>query len=659
VLRFGVLKATEVARAMERKLAAILAADVAGYSRLMGADEVGTLDRLRSSREVIDALIAAHRGRIFNSAGDSVVAEFGSAVEAIHCAVEIQQDMARRNEPLSKDKRLEYRIGLNIGDVMVEGGNLFGDGVNVAARVQELAKPGGIGVSRNVYNQVKNKVSHGFEALGEYRVKNISEPVVIYRVLPEAATARPRIILWLAQLGRRRLAVATLGAVVILGAIGTVAWQGLRPGQSRDGKPAIAVLPLDNIGGDPATTRLADGITEDIITDLAHFRDLDVIARNSTAVYKDKAVDVRQVGKELGVGYVLEGSIQRSANKIRVTAQLVDTGTGAHLWSERWDRPVEDTFEVQTEIAEQVAGALGSVNGSASISADIIRKLKGRPPASLTAYDYYLLAVEGKGAFTKESMFAAVDNATKAIELDPNFARAYAVRARAHYNTSHYGVDYETAMQRMEADARRAVELDPNEPEARAALAWYLAIRGRLTESEHEIRVGLESNPANVSALIFASSILATNGKPEEGAALADKVLRIDPRANPGSLNTIKDAYYFARRFQDTIDLVSRLPDNARARGSRVLLTFSYALLGQKNEADEARAQLLEKYPTVSAELMLNEGWGFMAPAAESLFLDGFRAAGVPVCAKEEDLAKIVKPIRLPECIEKTPATDN
>jgi TolB-like protein/class 3 adenylate cyclase/Tfp pilus assembly protein PilF len=646
-------QATGVASAMERKLAAILAADVAGYSRLMGADEVGTLDMLRSSREAVDGLVAARRGRIFNSAGDSVVAEFGSAVEAIHCAVEIQQEMARRNEPVARGKRLEFRIGVNIGDVMAEGGNLFGDGVNVAARVQELAKPGGICASRNVYNQVKNKVGFAFEALGEYRVKNIAEPITVYRVLAGSMAASPLPLRWLAAARRHRLKVPALAVVVLLAA-GATTWTVLQEEAPNSGKPAIAVLPLQNMGGDEATGRLADGLAEDIITDLARFRDLDVIARNSTAVYKDKAVDVRQVGKDLSVGYVLEGSIQRRADQIRITAQLVDAATGAHLWSERWDRPIEDTFAVQTEVSERVAGALGSVNGAESIGADAIRKAKRRLPASLTAYDYYLLAVEGKGQFTKEAMFAAVDNASKAIALDPNFARAYAVRARAGYNTTHYGVDFETAMQAMEADARRAVELDPNDPETRGALAWYLTIRGRLAESENEVMTALNANPANVSVMIFAAAVLAVSGRPEEGAALADKVLRIDPRATAGSLNTIKDAYFFTRRFEDTIAVISRIPENARGRGSRLFLCASYALLGQHDEAARARAELLAKYPSISAELMLNQDWAFARPQEENLFLDGFRAAGVPVCAQDVDLAKFAKPRRLPECVKQT-----
>src|SRR5215469_2986253 len=424
---------------MERKLTAILAADVAGYSRLMGADEEGTLAALRTHREAAEGAIAAHHGRVFGSAGDNVVAEFASAVEAIEAAVEIQKEVARLNEALAVEKRLRFRIGINIGDVVVQGDNLFGDGVNVATRVQTLARPGGICVSRNVYNQVKNKVAVGFEDLGEHRLKNIAEPLTVYRVLTDSGDVRSFALAWQVTARRHRRVLVALVVLLVVGS-GAAAWYALHPGSARAAKPAIAVLPLDNIGYDETTNRLADGLTEDIITDLARFQDLLVIARNSTMVYKGKAVDVRQVGKDLDVDYVLEGSIQGHGDQIRITAQLINADTGAHIWADSWDRPLADTFAVQTEIAERVAGSLASTTGGESIAADQIRKLKGRPPASLTAYDDYLLAVEGDIIFTKESMFAGLDYATKAIALDPGFARAYGIRARLEYNYSaHYG----------------------------------------------------------------------------------------------------------------------------------------------------------------------------------------------------------------------------
>jgi TolB-like protein/class 3 adenylate cyclase len=637
---------------MERKLTAILAADIAGYSRLMGTDEEGTHATLRSHRDAADRLIAAHYGRVFGSAGDSVVAEFASAVEAIQAAVEIQQEIARCNEAVPADKRLCFRIGLNIGDVMVEEDNLFGDGVNVAARVQALAKPGGICVSRNLYNQVKNKVEFAFEDLGEHRLKNIVEALTVYRVLTDSTAARSWLSTWLVAVRRQRLAAAAF-AILVLGGLGVAAWYALPHGSVRSEKPAIAVLPLENMGYDEATSRLADGLTEDIITDLARFQDLLVIARNSTMIYKGKPVDVRQVGRDLNVGYVLEGSIQHHADQIRITAQLIDAETGTHIWAEHWDRPLADTFTVQTEVAEQVAGQLGSITGFDSITADRIRKLKGQPPASLTAYDLYLLAIEGDDTFPKESIAAGIEDATKAIALDPNFARAYGIRAALEYNSIHNnGVDYDTAIKQEEADARRAIELDPNDPRTRGAWAWYLFNIGRNSEAEAEIRAALAVNPSNVKVLGTAAAILAISANPEEGAELADKVLRIDPDADVATLNTIKDAYFFTRRFEKLIAVVTSVPENRRTRMGRLYLAFSYALLGRSAEADRTRAVALAKYPKISAELLLSQGFVFTRPQEQKLFLDGFRAAKIPVCAKEADLAKIAKPVRLPECVK-------
>lgn len=633
--------------AMERRLAAILFADVAGYSRLMGADEAATLSALKTRFAAIERLVAAHRGRVFATAGDSIAAEFVSAVEALHAAVEIQQESERRAP--GADSPLRLRIGLNLGDVMADGDNLFGDGVNVAARIQALAPPGQICISPSLLNQVKNKVPFAFEDLGRHRLKNIAEPLTVYRVLTDpgmAATTSQRL---LAKLRRQRV-LGAIAACLLLALIGAGIGVWFSTGSEAPAAPGIAVLPLSSLDGDEATSRLADGLTEDIITDLARFKDLIVIARNSTMVYKGDSVDAREVGREFDVGYVLLGTIQRQGDDMRISAQLVDAGSGATIWAERWDRPVADTFAVQTEIAERVAGSIGSINGIDSIAADQVKKLKRRQPVTLTAYENYLLAVEAKGTFTKEALEAGIAAATKAIELDPTFARAYAVRARLEFNTSHYGVPHDVAMQQMHDDARKGVDLDPNDPETRAAWAWYLFNKGQIIEGETEIRAALAANPANINVLIFAAAIIASNGHPEEGAALADKVLRIDPRASAGSLNTIKDAYFFAHRFDDLIAVVNRLPIAARSKGSRLFLAFSYALLGKKTEAAAARADLLQKFPAISAELLMNQGWVYPRPEDQELFLDGFRAADVPLCAKPTDLAAFSNPVRLPEC---------
>jgi TolB-like protein/tetratricopeptide (TPR) repeat protein len=415
-------------------------------------------------------------------------------------------------------------------------------------------------------------------------------------------------------------------------------------------KPGIAVLPFDAIGSDDATSRLADGITEDIITDLARFRDLDVIARNSTAAYRGRPLDARQIGRDLDVRYVLEGSIQRQAGQIRVTSQLIDASTGMTLWSNRWDRQDRDVFAVQKEVAEQVAATLGGMGGSAAITREEMRKATRRSPESLTAYDYYLLANEGRTLFTKESICRGIDAATKAIALEPTLGRAYVARAWLNYIAVHHGADVEAAVQAMEADARRALDLDPYDAEARAALAFHLSGRGRFEESEAQVRAALQANPSNPQVLVVAAAMLAWCGKLDEAVELADKVMRLDPWMTAENLNCIKDAYFFARRFLDAIAVVSRIPENARGRGARLMLALSYALLGRTSDTERARAELLAAYPSISAELLLNQDWVSARRQEEDLLLEGFRAARLPLCAADADLAKFPNARRLPEC---------
>src|SRR3954452_23220110 len=341
---------------IKRRLSAILAADVVGYSRLMEHDEAGTFARLKAVRkEVVEPVLARHGGRFVDLEGDGASVEFQSVAAAVEAAVEIQRAMPAQDPELPEAERIRYRVGINLGDVIVDGDTIYGDGVNVAARIESLCEPGGVWLSRSVYNQVRGKLDLAFAPSGLHQVKNISEAVETFRVALDGVTpASPRPALGTRLKRRLPHAAAALATAVFLGGV----WH-FWPAEPPPGKPAVAVLPFDNYGGDEATGRLADGITEDVITDLARFRELDVIARNSTEVYQGKPVDVRQVGKALGVRYVLEGSIQRQADRLRVTAQLIDATSDAHLWSDRWDRPAGDVFSVQTEVAEKVASSLG------------------------------------------------------------------------------------------------------------------------------------------------------------------------------------------------------------------------------------------------------------------------------------------------------------
>src|SRR4051794_4739624 len=442
----------------ERRLAAILAADVVGYSALMERDEDRTLARLKAHRrEFIEPLIAEYQGRIVKLMGDGALVEFASVVDAVRCAVLIQQGMAEREAGGPEDQRIRFRIGINLGDVIHEAdGDLYGDGVNIAARLEQLAEPGGVVVSGTAFDQLQGKLDLPLEFAGEQRVKNIERLVRAYRVRLDGTAVRFRLPLRQVQ----RLAWPAIAALLLAIAIAAGAWwlwSGEPPPADR---PAIAVLPFDDLGGDEATGRLADGITEDIITDLARFQDLDVIARNSTAAYEDKVVDVRQVGRDLGVGYVLEGSIQRQADRVRVTAQLIDAESGAHVWAERWDRPAGDVFAVQAEIADAVAAKIGGYGVVQQADrAKARRKLAG----SLTAYDLTLLALEAKQKSTREQSEEAIRLATRAIEADPGYARAWLARAWSHGALAQVTGDYASERPRMEADAHRALALDPND----------------------------------------------------------------------------------------------------------------------------------------------------------------------------------------------------
>ncbi len=369
---------------VERRLTAILAADVAGYSRLTGIDEEGTHARLKEHlRVVVDPCIARHRGRIVKNTGDGLLAEFGSVVDALRCALHVQRGMAECNKSLPAESRIEFRIGINLGDVILDAGDIFGDGVNVAARIEALAEPGGICLSDDAQRLVRGKLDVAFEDAGEQRLKNIASPVRVYRVRPAgkaAAAAAPR------------------------------------PALALPDKPSIAVLPFQNLSGDPEQEYFADGIVEDIITALSRFRNLFVISRNSSFTYKGRAVDVKQVGRELGVRYVLEGSVRKAASRVRITAQLIDAATGGHLWADRFDGALENIFELQDQVTERVVGAIAPKLEQAEIE-----RAKRKPTGSLDAYDYYLRAHATIHPWTRAGNEEALKLFYRAIELDPGF----------------------------------------------------------------------------------------------------------------------------------------------------------------------------------------------------------------------------------------------
>jgi adenylate cyclase len=413
---------------VQRRLVAVFAADVEGYARLMGADEVGTLKSLTERRAILDKAIADHRGRIANTAGDSVLAEFGSAVDAVQCAVEAQVALAATNAELSPDRRINFRIGIHVGDVMVRAGDLFGDGVNIAARLQTLAQPGGVCVSGVTYDQVRKVLPIAFIDMGEQQVKNIEEPVRAFAV---ATTGQP---------------AAERSAFI--------------PDTSKSlplpDKPSIAVLPFQNMSGDPEQDYFADGMVEEIITALSRFKSLFVIARNSSFIYKGRAIDVKQVGRELGVRYVLEGSVRKSGTRVRITGQLVEASTGNHLWADKFDGALEDVFELQDRVTSSVVGIVAPKIEQAELD-----RAQRSPTTNLRAYDHFLRGVSAYYLYTAAANAEAIEHFSRAVLLDPHFAEAYSWVANCYYQRPQLGSVVAIRREGAEAikNARRSIEL--------------------------------------------------------------------------------------------------------------------------------------------------------------------------------------------------------
>ena len=420
---------------VERRLTAILVADIAGYSRLMGRDEEGTLAQLKVLRKsLVDPKIEQHRGRIVKTTGDGALVEFASAVDAVRCAVDIQRAMAERNADIPSDSRIEFRIGINVGDIILDEGDIYGDGVNIAARVETLAQPGAVCLSDAAYQQIKGKLALDITDMGEQPLKNIAHPVRVYGVRHETVSARPALTL--------------------------------------PDKPSIAVLPFQNMSGDPEQEYFADGMVEDIITALSRMRWLFVIARNSTFTYKGKAVDVKQVGRELGVRYVLEGSVRKAANRVRITGQLIDAGTGAHLWADRFDGALEDIFDLQDQVTTSVVSAIAPKLEQAEVE-----RAKRKPTESLDAYDYFLRGTESLYVQTRESTIEALPLFHKAIELDPDFSSAYAMAAFCYTQRKSGGWVTDRAQETAEAArlAWKAVELGKGDAAALCRAGHTLA----------------------------------------------------------------------------------------------------------------------------------------------------------------------------------------
>jgi len=535
-----------------RRLAAILAADVAGYSRLMGADEEGTLERLKALRRgLLDPTIAEHRGRIVKTTGDGLLVEFASVVDAVRCAVAVQQAMPERNTGFGTDNRIELRIGINLGDVIVEGDDLYGDGVNIAARIEALADAGGVFVSNTVHDHVRDRLPFVFEDLGEQQVKNIARPVRVYRVREVAAkspTAAPALAL--------------------------------------PDKPSIAVLPFANMSGDPEQEYFVDGMVEEIITALSRIRWLFVIARNSSFSYKGQAVDVKQVGRELGVRYVLEGSVRKASGRVRITGQLIEAATGAHLWADRFDGSLEDVFELQDRVALSVAGVI-----EPALQAAEMRRSAARPTIDLTAYDLYLRALAVFFPSTKERIFEALGLLEQAIAIDRNHGPALSWASICHMRLVQDGwADAEKTRPKAIDLARQALQAGQNAPgtvvNAAAPLAYFGEDIGAMIGL---VDRALALNPSFARGWLVSGVLRLWAGQPDIAIEHVETALRLSPREPVGHpLFAIGQAYFFKRAFEEAVEkLLLAIQDNP---GTAVLYRFLAACYAHMGRLEEARA---------------------------------------------------------------------
>lgn len=571
---------------VHRRLAAILAADVVGYSRLMGEDEAGTLSALKSRRQqILEPMLSQHSGRVVKLMGDGVLAEFASAVDAVQCALALQDAYAAANQARPQGKSIVLRIGINIGDVIVEGDDIYGDGVNIAARLEALAQPGGICVAAKVYDEVSGKIAIQFNPMGPQQLKNIDQPVHVYAL---SATNE-------GSLGSTRRSAAVL------------------PEQ-----PSIAVLPFSSMRSDPEQEFFADGLTEDLITDLSRTKGLFVIARNSTFAYKGKAIDARQIAKELGVRYLLEGSARRSANRIRINVQLIDAANGSHIWADRFDRDSADVFAVQDEVTARIVQALAG---------QLTRPASRWRPKNLEAHSLCTQArplMERSGPDAQE----AAAMLQKAIALEPNYAEAHALLAQCYWlHWAHFGAPEGDFRARALNTARGAVLLDPLDAGGHSVLGLLLAYEGEWQEAEQELTRAVEIDPNCADAWANLSDIMTLSGRTAEGLDCIRRAMRLNPRPESWYYLLLGQAEYAEHNYEAAIAALQ--VEETHRTNARKFLAASLAKVGRLEDAKHEAQMFMIGNPHWSISQ-----WTATQPLRDNTVLDhfvsGFRAAGLP-----------------------------
>ncbi len=578
----------------KRKLTAILSADVAGYSRLMDQDEEATIRTLTTYRSAISDLVQQYRGRVVDTTGDNLMAEFTSAVDAVKCALEVQQELAERNAELSHERRMEFRIGLNVGDVVEEEDRIYGDGVNIAARVEGLAEAGGICISGRVYDQVENKLDLEYEFLGEQKVKNITRPIRVYvvRMAPDVTES---------EMGKKHEPPA---------------------------KPSIAVLPFLNMSGDVDQEYFSDGITEDIITALSKFRWFFVIARNSSFTYKSKTIEVKQMAEDLGVRYVLEGSVRKAGKRVRITAQLIDAPTSYHVWAERYDRDIEDIFAVQDEITHNIVRSVGPEFLSAEM-----KRAQRKDVRNLDVWDYIMRASSHHGRYTKKDATEAQRLLRKAIELDPMSPEAFCLLAFTHLMQVQFGWSESTAKSIKEAEktAQSAVAIDDRDAWAHTALGLVDLISKRYDDAVCRLKKAIDLNPNLANAYGALGQALALSGEYEAAVTHINKAIRLSPH-DPfvvywfGHLGVAafaderyEDACYWGRK---------AIQQNPNFPGGHRLVAASCGQLGRTQEAANELKELLLLMPEMAADDVRKQV-PFKRSDDMERYIDGLRKAGL------------------------------
>ena len=570
----------------QRRLAAILSADIAGYSTLMGADESRTVRDLKGHQAVVLPMIKSYGGRVIDTAGDGILAEFGSVVDAVECAVAIQETMGKRNAEIEPARHMHYRIGINLGDVMYDEARIYGDGINIAARLEGIAEPGGICISGKVYEDIRAKVLLAYEDAGEQRLKNIAHPVRVYRV--------------------------RLGSTA--GVVGSI-----RPASE---KPSIGVLPFQNMSGDPAQEYFADGMVEEIITALSRIRWLFVIARNSTFVYKGRPADIKQIGRELGVLYVLEGSVRKSGSRMRITAQLIDAANGANLWAERFDGSLDDVFQLQDDVALSVAGVI-----EPTLQAAEVRRAIRRPTNDMSAYDLYLRAHADSDSWDKSKVLRALDLLTQALKLDPHYGPALAMAAHCHASIFINGWADDPERSRTEGIrfSRAALEVAADEPLVLANSAYVLAFFGQeISASLLMMERALRLNPSFARGYMRSGWLKLWAGQPDDAIKDFETFSRLSPReSRAGVFFGTGVAHFFARRLSQASEMLL-LSLEATPSWAPIyrFLAACYSHMGEHAKA----VRTIERLRAITSVIVPDAGH-WRNPEDRKFFLDGVQAA--------------------------------